>query len=150
KDGPGDLQTKGQYDDFVLQLECKVNGKHLNSGVFFRCRPGEYQQGYEAQIRNQFTDRLNAYTVEDYDPKTHKLVGKRKVLSPAVDYGTGGIYRRMPARKGVAKDGEWFMLTVVAHGRQFATWVDGVQVCDWEDNRPARDNARAGYRAAAG
>ena len=48
KDGPGDLQSEGQWADFVLQLDCISNGKHCNSGVFFRCRPGEYQQGYEA------------------------------------------------------------------------------------------------------
>jgi hypothetical protein len=55
KNGPGDLQTEAEWADFVLQLDCISNGKHLNSGVFFRCRPGEYQQGYEAQIHNGFT-----------------------------------------------------------------------------------------------
>ena len=98
KEGPGDLQTEGQWADFVLQLDCVSNGTHLNSGVFFRCLPGQYQQGYEAQIRNQFTDRpTQEYTVEDYDPGSHRLTGKRKVRSTAVDYGTGAIYRRVPA-----------------------------------------------------
>jgi hypothetical protein len=151
KDGPGDLQTEALYDDFVLQLECISNGKHLNSGIFFRCQPGKYQQGYEAQIRNQFTEKpTQNYTVEDYDPQTHKLLGKRKVQSTAVDYGTGAIYRRVPARFGVAKDKEWFTLTVAARGRHLATWVNGVQVADWTDNRPASDNARNGYRAEKG
>jgi len=58
--GQADLQTEGQWADFVLQCECISNGKHLNSGLFFRARPGEYQQGYEAQIRNQFTRRAEA------------------------------------------------------------------------------------------
>ncbi len=151
KNGPGDLQTAGRYDDFVLQLECISNGKHLNSGIFFRARPGEYQQGYEAQIFNKFTDKpTQKYTVEDFDPKTNKSLGKRTVESPAVDWGTGAIYRRVPARRGVAKDGEWFTLTIVAHGRHFATWVNGVQVVDWNDRRPAKDNGRDGYRAAKG
>src|SRR5438128_2349511 len=43
KNGPGDLQTEGQWADFVLQLDCISNGQHLNSGVFFRCIPGQYQ-----------------------------------------------------------------------------------------------------------
>jgi hypothetical protein len=151
KDGPGDLQTEQLFDDFVLQLECRSNGKHLNSGIFFRCQPGKYQQGYEVQIRNQFTESASQkYTVEEYDPSTHKLLSKKVVLSPAVDFGTGAIYRRMPARKGVARDGEWFTLTLVARGRHLATWVDDVQVVDWTDNRPASDNARQGFRAAAG
>jgi hypothetical protein len=151
KDGPGDLQTEKLYDDFVLQLECKSNGKHLNSGVFFRAIPGKYQQGYEAQIHNNFTaDPPRKYQVEEYDPKTHKPLGKKVVQSAAVDYGTGAIYRRVPARKGIAKDGEWFTMTVVARGRHIATWVNGVQVVDWADNRPAKENAREGYREAAG
>jgi hypothetical protein len=151
KDGPGDLQTEKRLDDFVLQLECKSNGKHLNSGIFFRCLPGQYQQGYEAQIRNQFTDKpTQKYTIEVFDPRTQKLVEKKTILSPAVDYGTGAIYRRMPARKGVAKDGEWFSMTIVARGRHIATWVNGIQVVDWTDNRAPNDNARQGYREAAG
>jgi hypothetical protein len=144
KDGPGDLQTEGRWADFVLQLECISNGKHLNSGVFFRCRPGEYQQGYEAQIHNGFGDQPKVYTLEDYDPQTHKLIGKRKEKFHALDYGTGAIYRRMPARKQMAKDHEWFPMTVVARGRRFAVWVSGVQVTDWTDNRPLADNARNG------
>jgi hypothetical protein len=150
KNGPGDLQTEGQWADFVLQLDCISNGQHLNSGVFFRCIPGQYQQGYEAQIRNQFTKEPRDYTVEEYDPETHKLLGKKKVRSTAVDYGTGAIYRRVPARKEVAKDGEWFTLTVVANGRHLATWVNGQQVVDWTDNRPPKDNARNGCRLEKG
>jgi hypothetical protein len=151
KDGPGDLQTEKLFDDFVLQLECKSNGKHLNSGIFFRTIPDQYQQGYEAQIHNNFTeDPPRKYTVEEYDPKTHKLIGKKTVESQAKDFGTGAIYRRVPARKGVAKDGVWFTMTVVAQGRHIATWVNGVQQVDWTDNRPANENGRNGYRAAAG
>jgi hypothetical protein len=151
KDGPGDLQTEALYDDFILQLECKTNGKHLNSGVFFRCRPSEYQQGYEAQIHNGFdADKPKEYIVEEYDPKTHELTGKKKVQSPAIDYGTGAIYRRIPARKQAAKDGEWFTMTVVAHGRHIATWVNGIQIVDWTDNRPLKDNARQGCRLEKG
>jgi hypothetical protein len=77
-------------------------------------------------------------------------VAKKDVMSTAVDYGTGAIYRRVPARKAVAKDGEWFTLTVVAQGNHIATWVNGVQQVDWTDNRPLSDNARTGCRLEAG
>lgn len=151
KDGPGDLQTEGQYGDFIVQLDCISNGKHLNSGVFFRCRPNEYQQGYEAQIRNEFTpDTERDYAIEEYDPKTNELKDKKKIKSTAVDYGTGAIYRRVPARKGVSKDNEWFTMTVVAQGRHMAAWVNGVQVTDWMDYRPLKDNARNGCRLEKG
>jgi hypothetical protein len=151
KGGPGDLQTEGHYDDFVLQLECKTNGKHLNSGVFFRCIPGQYQNGYEAQIHNNFTaDPPKEYAVEVFDPKTHESKDKLKVKSAAPDFGTGAIYRRVPARKGVANDNEWFTLTVVARGRHIATWVNGVQQVDWTDNRPLSENPRNGCRLDKG
>jgi hypothetical protein len=135
----------------VLQLECVSNGRHLNSGVFFRCQPNRYQQGYEAQIQNDFSlDPPKEYTVEEYDPRTHKPTGKKKVKSAARDYGTGAIYRRVPARRPMAKDREWFTMTVVANGRHLATWVNGVQEVDWTDNRPRNDNARNGCRLEKG
>jgi hypothetical protein len=150
KNGPGDLQTEGKYKDFVLQLECVSNGKHLNSGVFFRCRAGEYQNGYEAQIRNQFTaEPKQTYKVEECDPDTGKVTVK-EIKSAAVDYGTGAIYRRMPARLQASKDGEWFTLTVVAQGKHFATWVNGIPVVDWTDCRKLSDNARKGCCLNAG
>ncbi len=150
KNGPGDLQTEGLYDNFVLQVECRTNGKNLNSGVFFRCIPGDYQNGYEAQIHNGFGEAPKEYTVEEYDPKTHELKDKKKVKSPALDYGTGAIYRRVPARKQAAKDDEWFTMTVVVDGRHIATWVNGVQMVDWTDNRPAKANPREGCRLEKG
>ena len=147
----GDLQTEGQWADFVLQLQCVSNGDHCNSGVFFRCRPGEYQQGYEAQIRNEFKDEpTQEYTIEEYDPKTHELKGSKKEKYTAVDYGTGAIYRRQPARKELSKDREWFGMTIVASGRHLAVWVNGVQASDWTDDRPTADNARKGCQLEKG
>jgi hypothetical protein len=148
-DGPGDLQTTAKYRNFILQLECKSNGKHLNSGVFFRCRANEYQNGYECQIQNGFAKEKD-YTVDVFDPMSHKLLEKRKMKSGAIDYGTGAIYRRVPARSEVAKDHEWFTMTILAVDNHFATWVDGIQQTDWTDNRPPNGNARNGYRSEAG
>jgi hypothetical protein len=150
KNGPGDLQTEARYDDFVLQVECRTNGKNLNSGVFFRCIPGDYQNGYEAQIHNGFLEKPKEYVVEEYDPKTNELKDKIKVKSPAQDYGTGAIYRRVPARRQASHDGEWFTMTVVAQGRHIATWVNGIQMVDWTDNRPLNDNPRNGCRLEKG
>jgi hypothetical protein len=151
KNGPGDLQTEEQFDNFVLQVECRTNGPRLNSGVFFRCIPGLYQQGYEAQIHNVFAPTpVREYTIEDYDAKTHELKSKTKVKYTATDYGTGAIYRRIPARGPAAKDGEWFTMTVVANGNHLATWVNGIQQTDWVDNRPLNENARNGCKLEKG
>lgn len=129
KNGPGDLQAEGQWADFVVQFDCISNGKNLNSGLFFRCIPDQYQQGYEAQIRNQWVG----------DDRTRP-----------VDFGTGAIYRRQPARKVVSSDGEWFTMTVAAHGRHIATWVNGYQVTDWTDDRKEAENARQGFKKGKG
>jgi hypothetical protein len=56
----------------------------------------------------------------------------------------------VPARKQTAKDSEWFTMTVVADGRHIATWVNGVHMVDWTDNRPLKDNPREGCRLEKG
>jgi hypothetical protein len=129
KNGPGDLVTEKEFGNFVLQFDCKTLGKGLNSGIFFRSIPGQYQNGYEAQIQNLFKG----------DDRTKP-----------VDYGTGAIYRRIPARRVVSNDNEWFTMTVAANGKHIATWVNGYQTVDWVDERPADDNPRKGFRAAKG
>ncbi len=129
KDGNGDLQSERHFQDFVFQLEILSNGQHLNSGVFFRALPGEFWSGYESQIRNQW----------EGDDRTKP-----------VDFGTGGIYNRQPARKVVSSDGEWFYKTIIAHGPHLAVWVNGYQVSDFKDDRPPDNNARKGYKASAG
>lgn len=129
KNGPGDLQTEGQWADFIVQLECISNGKHLNSGLFFRCLPDQYQMGYEAQIRNEWMG----------DDRTKP-----------VDFGTGAIYRRQPARKVVSTDGEWFTLTVAACGKHLATWVNGEPIVNWTDDRKDAENARQGAKVGKG
>ena len=100
KNGHGQLESEPRFADFVLQLEVFSNGKHLNSGIFFRSIPGEFWQGYESQIHNGYKD----------DDRTKPI-----------DCGTGGIYRRQNARKVVADDFEWFPKTLVVsrqpHGR---------------------------------
>ncbi|MBI2946043.1 MAG: DUF1080 domain-containing protein [Verrucomicrobia bacterium] len=129
KNGNGDLQTEAAYGDFTFQLDIISNGKHLNSGVFFRALAGQFWSGYESQIRNQWQG----------DDRTKP-----------VDYGTGGIYNRQPARRVVSTDGEWFTKTIVAHGPHMAVWVNGIQVSDFTDTRAPNENARQGYRAQPG
>ena len=127
--GRGQIETEGRYGDFTLQWEVFVNGKALNSGVFFRCIPGETMNGYECQIQNGFLD------------------GDR---SRPQDCGTGGIFRRQNARRVVADDFTWFQMTLHADGPHMAAWVNGYPVCDWTDSRPPDENPRRGLRLEAG
>jgi hypothetical protein len=129
KNGPGQLETRNAFGDFIMQLDCKVNGDGLNSGIFFRCIPDDKLMGYESQIHNG---------MKDGNP-----------TQPA-DAGTGAIYRRTVARRIVAKDHEWFTKTIVADGPHIAVWVNGIQVTDWTDERPEDENPRKGLRTKAG
>lgn len=129
KDGPGQLETKKKYENFALQLGVKTNAPKLNSGIFFRCIPGEKMNGYESQIQNGF---------------------KNNDRTQPEDCGTGGIFRRKNARRVVADDQKWFVKTIIADGPHIATWVNGVQVCDWTDTRKPDKNPRRGLRKEAG
>ena len=128
KKGNGQLETERQWGDFVLQLDIFSNGKYLNSGIFFRCVPDQFWQGYESQIQNGF------------------LLDRARPM----DYGTGGIYGRQKVRRVVADDFQWFHKTLVVSGNHMAAWVNGYQVSDFTDDRPADENARNGQRTKAG
>ena len=127
--GRGQLETTESFGDFVLQLECKTHAASLNSGIFFRCIPGDTMMGYESQIQNGFKD------------------GDR---SKPEDCGTGGIFRRQDARRVVADDKKWFHKTLIVEGPHVAAWVNGYQVSDWSDTRKPHENPRKGLRLEAG
>ena len=129
KNGRGHLETVESFGDFVLQLECISHAKHLNSGIFFRCIPGETMNGYEAQIQNGFEN------------------GDR---AQPTDCGTGGIFRRQNARMVAADDQQWFFMTIVADGPTINVWVNGLLVTDWTDERAPHDNPRSGLRLKPG
>jgi hypothetical protein len=130
--GRGFLETEATWGDFILQAQIRTNGKHLNSGIFFRAMPGTAQEpsnGYEAQVHNAFEN------------------GDR---TKPVDFGTGAIYRRIKARRVVSNDFEWFTMTVAATGPHVGIWVEGELVTDWTDERPPNDNPREGLRIKPG
>ena len=129
QNGRGQLESEGRYGDFALQFECQTHAPSLNSGVFFRCLPGEEMMGYECQIHNGFKN------------------GDR---TQPQDCGTGGFFRRQNARRVVADDLKWFHMTLIADGPHMAAWVNGYQVSDWTDDRPANENPRQGLRLEPG
>ncbi len=126
--GSGSIETTEVYDNFVLQLEYRTD-KAVNSGVFFRCVPGSKMDGYECQVFNNPPDG-------DYK----KFIGT----------DTGGLFRRQVGRNMGPKDGQWNYLTIYADDSKFATWVNGIQVTDWTDQRDPDKNPRKGRRIEAG
>jgi len=136
KGGPGFLESKETFGDFVLQFETKLNAKDVNSGLFFRAEEGTEaapSNGYELQLQN---------TVANGD--------RTKPADYGDGFGTGAIFRRQRARYVNASDHEWFAVTLNAHGNHFASWVNGLQVTDFTDDRKASPNPRQGRRDAPG
>ncbi len=127
--GSGQLESRQSYGDFILHARCRTNSPDLNSGIFFRCIPGEKMNGYECQISNEM--------VAD------------NPLKPA-DCGTGGIFRRQDARLVAGEDLQWVNILLVAYGPNFSAWVNGLQVSDWTDDRQPDPNPRRGLRLDPG
>lgn len=128
--GPGAVEYKERlFGDLVLQLDVKTRVRHANGGVFFRSIPGDFMNGYEAQVYNRG---------ESGDP-----------ARPA-RYSTGALDDRQLARRLVSRDGQYFRMTIIARGPHLATWVNGVQLTDWTDERPKQANPRQGLRVEPG
>ena len=127
--GPGCVEFPDDYGDFVLQVEVTVRKPLSNGGVFFRCKRGDFLNGYEAQVFN------GCYGQDPAKPAR---------------YATGAIDDRQNASRLVSRDGVPFTMTIVATGPHIATWVNGVQVTDWTDDRPEHDNPRNGRRTRPG
>jgi enamine deaminase RidA (YjgF/YER057c/UK114 family) len=127
--GPGALEYPTLYGNVVIQVEARSRNRHANGGVFFRSIPGDFMNGYEAQIHS---------ACEKGDP------------SKPAEYATGGIDDRQNARRLVSRDFEPFVMTILADGPHIATWVNGYQVTDWTDARKEAKNPRQGLRLEAG
>lgn len=130
--GRGFLETEKTAGNFVFQFEAITNGDKLNSGVFFRAMEGTEKapsHGYEFQIQSGFKN------------------GDR---TQPDDHGTGAIFKRVSARRVISNDRQWFTALLVADGPHFTTWIDGVQVVDWTDDRKPNDNPREGQRLTPG
>lgn len=126
--GRGHLEFLQSHGDVCIQATMLTQSENTNSGIFFRCIPGEDMNGYECQVH-------------------HGFLGDRR--RPA-DGGSGAIFRRQNARAVLSDEGKPVHVTIVADGARFATWVEGVQVVQWEDTRPPNANPRKGLRKEPG
>jgi hypothetical protein len=109
-EGADQLETERTFGDFLLQLEVRADSKdkkrHPAGAIFFRGDPGRYHTGYQLLIHSD-------------------------AMLPS-----GTLAGLQPARKSLAQDNAFFLETVVAYGRHFSVWVNGVAVNDYEDRRP--------------
>lgn len=128
--GPGCVEYEGaKYGDMILQIDARTRVRHANGGVFFRAIPGEFMNGYEAQVFSR---------AEEGNP-----------AQPSV-WSTGGLDDFQNARRLVSRDGVFFRMTVIARGPHIATWINGFQQADFLDDRTPHANPRNGLRVEPG
>ena len=126
--GKGHIELLQPHANCCLQISVQTLAENVNSGLLFRCIPGEDMNGYECQVHHGFKE------------------DRRR----PVDGGMGAIFRRQNARAVLSDSAEKTFLTVVADGPLMSTWVNGVQVVDFQDTRAPNENPRKGLRTEAG
>ncbi|QDT65024.1 3-keto-disaccharide hydrolase [Calycomorphotria hydatis] len=134
--GAGFLESDETFGNFVLQLSAKTLGDDVNSGVFFRSEKGTAKapsNGYEMQVQ---------YTRHDGD--------RTRPNDYQSGFGAGAIFRRQKARYINGDDNEWVYFTLIAEGPHIASWVNGLQVTDFTDERKPDPNPRKGLRTEPG
>ena len=108
--GPGIVETKRNFDNFVLQFEYNITFSSGRSGLFFRSTPREDKTGYEISIQN-FPTKEDRQSTIGVDVGSFRGVKKGRYLRP--------------------DDQKWNYFTLVAVDRHFQTWVNGIPVCEW-------------------
>jgi len=114
--GKGNIWTKKQYGDFILDLQFKTSYRG-NSGVFLRTADieDEVQTGIEMQVLDSFTGQGT------YDTSRHSC---------------GAIYDCLaPSRNVVNPPGEWNHVTITAVANWIYIIMNGVPVIDMDLNR---------------
>lgn len=126
--GKGHIELLQPHANCCLQFAVQTLADNVNSGLFFRCIPGEDMNGYECQVHHGFKD------------------DRRR----PIDAGMGAIFRRQIAKAVLSDSAERTFVTVVADGPLISTWVNGVQVVDFKDEREPNANPRKGLKTEAG
>ncbi len=121
----------GEFRDFDLSFEFKIEGPGGNSGLQFRSesRAGFQVVGYQADL-----DVARDWTGGIYEQGGRGVIARRGVRM--LQNGKHSAYERLGDLEELAKlgaPGEWHTYRVRAVGTQIELWVDGVLTCDYDD-----------------
>ena len=122
--GPGQLETEQAWDDFILQVDVRAlrgaTGVEPQGAIFFRGIRNGWHTGYSVLLRNELPP------------------------DEGLSKTTGALAGLAPAKRLAGASGTWQTVTVMAVGRDIATWVNGDLVSAYHDARPASPNNPAG------
>lgn len=126
------LATEKEYDDFILELEFKVDSD-LNSGIQIRCH--KFNEGDKKPEKGKGAREGNVY-------------GYSVEIDPSDRAWSGGFYEGghrgwlkdltdNPAARYAFKQNQWNHFRIEAIGDRFRTWINGVSAIDLKDNLTA-------------
>ncbi len=122
--------TKKDFGDFELLFEVKVDDE-LNSGVQFRSRTKD----------NKPSERVHGPQVEI---ATNGSAGF--VYGEGTKFGWLSGPDKDSTKTTAFKKGEWNKYRVVAKGKQIQTWVNGIAIVDFEDDKTEMDSGFIGLQ----
>jgi hypothetical protein len=119
------LRTEGEYGDFELELDFKIDDPTFNSGIQIRSH----------SRTGNGTERVFGYQVE-IDPRTDRKWTAGIYFEGGSEHRQAGWLADMddnPAAQQAFRLGEWNHMRVRALGRRIQTWLNGVAAADFTD-----------------
>ena len=112
----GYLGTEKNYKDFILTLEFKQESNG-NSGVFIRSTvDGTKVSGWQVEVAP-----MGKHTGGVYE-----------------SYGRGWLIKPDPEKEHVLKEGEWNKMMIKVQGPRLTSWLNGIEMIDFEDDKIGR------------
>ncbi|RXJ43801.1 3-keto-disaccharide hydrolase [Gelidibacter gilvus] len=116
----GYLATEENYKDFEINLEFKQEADG-NSGVFIRSEiKGTTIAGWQIEVAPP-----NLHTGGIYE-----------------SYGRGWLVKPSPEKEAALKYGEWNNLKIRVKGNQVISWLNGVEMVDFSDEKIGAANGK--------
>ncbi|QDV08913.1 hypothetical protein Poly30_44680 [Planctomycetes bacterium Poly30] len=140
--------TNGEYRDFDISLEFRIDGQGSNSGLQFRSIPGENHQvlGYQADL-----DAARDWTGGIYEQGGRGVIARRGVRM--LQNGKHSAYELLgdlAELKKLGAPGEWHTYRVRAEGTRIRIWVDGTLTCDYDDREAMFDGGSFAFQLHQG
>lgn len=116
----GYLATENNYKNFEISLEFKQEADG-NSGVFIRSEiEGTKISGWQVEVAPP-----NLHTGGIYE-----------------SYGRGWLVKPAPEKEAVLKYGDWNNLKIRVKGRHITSWLNGVEMVDFSDDKIGAANGK--------